>query len=292
LRIPTGGSPVYRGIDRRTPSPQHGLSLAILAILPLMGLAKSASGDQRPAAGTVVEVDGSAFRISKDGRVLPQNEIVGAKLTVKDANGVRLTVRIDQEMLDPNDAAGEVHLYKLSVQDVQSGEWQNMCSPGPGGVAMAFPLRGSWTSDGRHLQDNSFSVTCTAGAIGKCIRYGYKPWSTGPHGEPLWDYHQACTRMVRADYCGDGISWTRDGMPIDVYDRLGIQIPDRSQNMQFEAAWGPDGAVCVSHPRVLEKTSLDQLMKRCPKHVAPIACTDAATAQRDDVLLSNESFAK
>jgi hypothetical protein len=239
-------------------------------------------------------VDGTAFRIVRGDRVLPQGELVGARLTVKDANGVRLVVRIDEERPDPVDPAEEIHLYKLSIQDGQTGEWRNMCQPDPDGVAMSFPIQGTWTSDGRHLHDQSFSVTCTSGAIGKCVRFGYKPWKVGPNGEPLWDYHQACVRMVRADYCGDGTSWTRDGMPIDVYDRLGIQVPDRSQNMQFEAAWGRDGAVCVSHPRVSERITLDDLLKRCQHRLqlSPTSCTDAEVAHRSDVLISNESFIK
>ena len=36
----------------------------------------------------------------------------------------------------------------------------------------------------------------------------------------LASYHQACTRMARADYCGDGTSHTQDGTWIEYYDKL------------------------------------------------------------------------
>lgn len=39
-------------------------------------------------------------------------------------------------------------------------------------------------------------------------------------GESPRDYHQVCTRMVCADYCGNGIGHTQNSTPIDVYDRL------------------------------------------------------------------------
>ena len=36
-------------------------------------------------------------------------------------------------------------------------------------------------------------------------------------------FHQACTRLVRADYCGNGVYHTATGTSIDVYDSLNIQ---------------------------------------------------------------------
>ena len=56
--------------------------------------------------------------------------------------------------------------------------------------------------------------------------------------------------MVRADYCGDGRGHPRDGMQINVYDRLAIQVADPISSMTFEAAWGADGVVCVHKMRV------------------------------------------
>jgi ADYC domain len=52
-------------------------------------------------------------------------------------------------------------------------------------------MAGTWTKDGRHLQHASSGlvVTCASGAIGKCVRFGYKPWGAAK-GQPLCDYHQ------------------------------------------------------------------------------------------------------
>jgi hypothetical protein len=259
----------------------------VLALsLPVFAAAEPPLGDPG------VRVTGTTFHVFRDGHELAQDALVGAEFVLRDDQGVRQVVRIDEAVRDPADRAGEIMLYRLSVRNPQTGEWQNMCRPGPDGIAMGFPIEGSWTADGRHVHDNSLAMTCSAGAIGKCIRYGYKPWAAGPNGAALWDYHQACTRMVRADYCGDGTSWTRDGMAIDLFDRLGIQVPDTTDTMQFEAAWDARGAVCVSHTRVQSRITLDALLKHCPDRlrIAPAACTDAATAGRDDVLIRNESF--
>jgi hypothetical protein len=131
---------------------------------------------------------------------------------------------------------------------------------------MAFPLSGTWDEQGRHLRDESkFSLICASGAIGKCVRWGYKPWRTTPEGTSLWDHHQACVRMVRADYGGDGIGYTRDGTPIDYYDQIGIAEPASSGLLNFEAAWDPDGAVCVHKPRLSDKVSALELERLYPR---------------------------
>src|SRR5262249_28455994 len=97
-------------------------------------------------------------------------------------------------------------------------------------------------------------------------------------------------RMVRADYCGDGAGTTRDGMSIDLYDVFGIQAPDNDAAQDFEAGWGPDGAVCVRHVRVKENTSLDALARSCPRLAARLGadCTEE-TARGAGALLFNRS---
>lgn len=131
---------------------------------------------------------------------------------------------------------------------------------------MGFPIRGSWTEDGRYLSsEKGFSITCTGGAQGKCVRFGYKPWRTLPDGTSLEPYYQACTRLVRADYCGDGKGHTHDGTPIDIFDHVGIEAEAKAPGMRFEAAWGPEGAVCIRHVRIPELGLLSDLVTSCPR---------------------------
>ena len=42
-------------------------------------------------------------------------------------------------------------------------------------------------------------LTCTGGAQAKCVRFGYRPWETGPDGRPMRGLYNACVRMVRAE---------------------------------------------------------------------------------------------
>lgn len=55
---------------------------------------------------------------------------------------------------------------------------------------------------------------------------------------PLLDWYNACVRMVRADNCGNGRGFTRDGTLIDIYDRIGVQTSDADPSLSFEACLG------------------------------------------------------
>jgi hypothetical protein len=105
-------------------------------------------------------------------------------------------------------------------------------------------LSGSWDERGAHVaSETTFTYSCASGVIAKCVGWGYRPEVVGA------DLHQTCTRLARADYCGDGISWTRNGTLVNLYDDLGIQTSDVVPGMTFEAAWGVNGAVCRNEMR-------------------------------------------
>jgi hypothetical protein len=214
-------------------------------------------------------------------------------LDAVDDEGRQLTVRIDAVVPDPRDPAGEVLLYRM-MTPAADGSWQELCRPDPQGERWAFPIAGRWAASGEHLASapGHFNVTCTSGAIGKCVRFGYKPWARLPDGTSLWDHHQACVRMVRADYCGDGHSFTRDGTLIDLYDRLGIQKDEPGPGMRFEAGWGKDGATCVARVRIPENVNLDELARRCPARLADrlgASCTEDEARRSPASLLFNKS---
>jgi hypothetical protein len=78
----------------------------------------------------------------------------------------------------------------------------------------------------------------------KCRELGY---SSKP------ELLQACVRAMRADYCGDGISHTVAGTPINLYDQVGIQSDN--SDWKVEAEWTKHGAACVSSTAVMRRTS-------------------------------------
>jgi ADYC domain len=259
-------------------------------VAPAIG---SFSSQTAEATAAKVEVLGTKFQVTlTDGRVLMGVDLVGAVLILEDgANQVR--VRIDALEPDPKDPGGEIILYTFSALDPQTSAWRNLCPPDPDGVAMGFPLEGIWTPSGEHLPSGEgFSLTCTSGVNAKCVRLGYKPWKKTADGTSLWTYHQACTRMMRADYCGDGTHHTRDGTLINVQDRLGIERFDPEPSLTFEAAWGLRGAICVRHVRIPELVSLEELVQACPDRLAGRvgdACTQETAWGVPETMILNQS---
>jgi hypothetical protein len=134
----------------------------------------------------------------------------------------------------------------------------------------------------------AFSFACTAGAQGKCLRFGYLPWASAPNGESMAPHHAACVRMVRADYCGDGTPHT--GVPIQMFDRAGVHGRPSAGYGAFEAVWSPRGAVCVARARRPEFPLAD-VVRQCPRlaRVPPAACTEAAIDTLPGALLGNRS---
>jgi hypothetical protein len=210
-----------------------------------------------------VSVEGTEFTVGlPDARVLRSADLVGAVLRLQ--SGARVRIDTVETELDPQ--RRPYWLHTLSAQQAD-GTWANLCSVGPDGRRAGFPIPGRAREDGTiaEAEPGVFEISCTGGAQAKCIQWGYRPWETRPDGRPVRDVYNACIRMVRADYGGAGHGTTRDGTVIDVYDALGIQTPDMNDEHEFEAAWGPEGAVCVRHPRIKEHVSLDELEREYPQ---------------------------
>jgi len=249
--------------------------LALLAVLSAIATAGAQMGSTTPRApdGVVaVAAEGTQFRLTlTDGRVLRSPDLVGATLVVA-VEGRLARVRLTTVERDPNAKSGDVWLHTMMVEQ-RDGTLINLCKPGPDGREQGFPLasRRNATGGTENTPAEQFEIICSAGARAKCVRFGYRPWVA----EEEYLYN-SCTRMVRADYCGDGEGTTRDGMSIDLYDDKGIQRPDMAAHQAFEAGWTPDGAVCVSHVRVSENTSLPELAAACPRLAARVGpvCTE------------------
>jgi hypothetical protein len=234
------------------------------------------------ASAQALTVEGTEFVLTMaDGRVLRSSDLVGATLKVR-SQGRNIEVTIKSVEKDPYSVGGQVFLHRFRVKH-DSGKLTNLCAPDAQGKSLGFPV-----PDGR----GGFDLTCTSGVVGKCVRWGYRPWEEKPGGLPMRALHQTCTHMARADYGGDGHATTREGTLIDIYDRFNIQTSDKDAPMTFEAAWGIDGAICVAHPRIPENISLEELAKRYPRlkfHLGPSACTEESAKRDPATLIFNRS---
>ena len=252
------------------------LFAAIAIFAALVSAVIDARSQQSPRP--VVDVVGTTLRARlPDGSVLEGAKLVGAALVVA-VGGQTLKVRIAGVEQDARDARGEVLLYDFRLI-APNGTEEPLCAADPDGRRLGLALAGRSDPAGtlRTGDATDFELVCTAGAQGKCVRFGYAPWRRAPGGRPMLDWYNACVRMVRGDYCGDGRPFTRDGTIIDIYDRIGVQKSDEDPSLSFEAAWGPDGAICVAHTRIPDIVDLDGLGRACPRLVGrlgPAACNE------------------
>ena len=148
----------------------------------------------------------------------------------------------------PKSPGSDVWLYELDVKE-GTGPWRPLCLDHNGEPTEAILLTDLWdpANGAKRTPQVPGTITfaCRDAALAKCVEWGYRPWAS-VNGASLAEYHQACTRMVRADYCGDGTPHTVAGTPIHVLDQIGVQNVDPNVTYTVEAEWGPNGAVCLN----------------------------------------------
>lgn len=239
----------------------------LLLLLPL--LLGGGALAQPPGLGA----EGGELRlVLPDGRVLRGEALAGAVLHF-DGLDLRIeAARRDAAVPLPGGGrAGDVWLFRLSAR--QPGrDWSEVCEPDPAGErhALLLPAEGG-----------GFGLTCSAGAVGKCIRLGYRPWASLAGVGSLAPFHEACVNLLRGAYGGPDRAWTRDGMRVDVFDRIGIQVPEDDPADSFEAGWTAEGAVCLAHPRVPGNGPVEAIGAAVPRlagRLGPEDCTEARAA--------------
>jgi ADYC domain len=222
----------------------NGTSLAGLYIASVSWPA--ALYDGNPLA--VVSLSGTVFSGTAGSKNLLPQDFVGVVFKARLSDGSDLGVRFDSWATLPAQNS-DLNAYAVSYET--SLGWQPLCgTEADGSRVLAIPVNGKFdytqgTSTGGSYDPRGpiFTMACRHYAIAKCAEMGYRPWQSAS-GTSLRDYFRACTRMLRADYCGDGNSYTINGTLIDVYDRLGVQ--QDTENWRPEAEWGPNGATCMA----------------------------------------------
>lgn len=193
-----------------------------------------------------VWLEGSTLMGIKGSSTYSGVDFVGTELVgnLGDGKTVRLRITATRPAPPPNE---DLSLYQVEFRG-EDESWHPACRDATGAPVLALPVAGTWdyhqglAGGGSKLEDpDRFTFACQGGAIAKCVLWGYRPWAS-LNGVSLAPYHQSCTRLVRADYCGDGKSYTQAGNRINLYDSLGIQRD--TENWVFEAEWDEGGARC------------------------------------------------
>lgn len=233
-----------------------------------------------PDGDVMYTVSRDAYRCNGYYYWFTDDSIIGSTIDAAIASdGTAWTLRIDDYQVAPQQYASslidnatvqrtveDVYWYTISYQAAPN-DWRPVCGTDPSGAPYpAVFLSGRWdyseglaTSGARIDEAGAFTLACGNTALGKCASLSYGPWrddeyplidealdlgQSVPINAP--DLHEACTRMIRADYCGDGTPYTQDGTPIDVIDSYGKNV-EWAPWWDLDAVWGPDGALCVNY---------------------------------------------
>lgn len=207
-------------------------------------------------------IDGSALEV-KDarGRRYIGAHVIGSSFVGRVEDGSEVTLRIEGEE-SSRDEWRDVHRYTV-VYDTKEGSKPLCGLDSEGKPVHALAMAGRWDyregieGGGSHIDDPAvFTFACEGYVIAKCVHMGYVPWrmalacrkGAGCERTTLASAHQACTRMLRADYCGDGVSHTHDGVLVNAYDAMGIRAD--SEPWAIEAEWSEKGARCAVASRL------------------------------------------
>jgi hypothetical protein len=212
---------------------------------------------------------------SDTGEALSGEDFEGATLqgVLSDGSTVPLMIEVVDTTSDPQ-------LLNYTVRYWGGSSWRSLCGEAAGAPVQALALHGRWdlssgTSTGGDYIDELglFTFACHGAALAKCVTLGYKPWQTMTECTsmecrevPMRALHQACTRMIRADYCGDGTPHTRTGVPINVWDALNVQQRADTQGAWLkDAEWSSEGAVCIEHLRYQPGETTAYINAHCPE---------------------------
>jgi hypothetical protein len=251
---------------------------ACFGVNPKVQITCPSSGLYNVMAGA--QVSGDAWRMSVEAsagqfparEVLSGTQLAGVQLTgstVPTPNQAAQSVQLRvAQVVNANslqaegggtwDASGHTFLYRVEYYTPATAttpaSWRPLCSDTLSGRNWAVPITGVFDHTGARDESNpnAFTLGCERGVIAKCYRWGYKPWPNLPNSAQMEDAHWACTRMARADYCGDGTAHTVDGTLINLWDNFPSPIQLHGvtpTGMDFEAGWNTQGAVCLSHDR-------------------------------------------
>jgi len=209
----------------------------------------------------------------------------------------RITAIQSEDVTYDPTLTGNTYLYTLEQYVPETGTWALACPTDTDGRSAAIALSAVWDDSGARIESTAqFTFGCTIGVIAKCYRWGYRPWLPG-YGD-LASVHETCTRMARADYCGNGTPHTQDGTLINIWDTLPPPGPIQSnegkvKGMKFEAGWDAGGAVCLSRTRWKADK---QLGRDCPDRLIPhgsqASCDTVAESHGyiGDAMLFNETY--
>lgn len=242
-----------------------------------------APNEQGIAIGVVEDPEGGTYDFGvheeelaafHDGVLVASGEkMIGWRITLDVAGKTRSITVKGREML----ASWATNGAPISLYALEDEDETNVCPAFKTGVPSLTIIHGE-TYDAEHaVIDHQgpewITLACADEAVFKVKRFGYGPHGNqGPGGKPASsEQRTAALKMVIADYCGEGHSFTAPQTQVMWRNATWtVSTPDKGQLVMPEAVWTAKGAVCIGRPRyaLLAEIAKHCSLPRCSKYMA------------------------
>jgi hypothetical protein len=215
--------------------------------------------------GYSLAVEGDALVAKRPGSTLAGAQLIGATILVRVQTDLVLPVVIAGYDAVPSwaDGGGTIAAYTLLYLDPDTLVTRSVCTGTPLDVlTSAVTVMGGETYDEATKtvvpdQSGWFTLACAGSAAAKMKLMGYAPQTElpGTAAPSTVAQRQATLKMITADYCGTGHSYTANGAPIVWQNQVGtVDSSDWHAPGDIEAVWTAEGASCLGATRLPDAT--------------------------------------
>lgn len=260
--------------------------------------------------GTTYNLDVAKGKLTGYTDTIPRVWITGAGLTNSEIwlrkGGVDFVVRVTS-VINVNTYAKlagvtkQVEAYVLDWSDVFDGqpinEWRNICNnipnrDNPDLMGLGPNRHVSFVFEGERIladkkiitgmDNNWFNIGCAGHTLAKMVLTGHTEASKAKGFITTIDERQTIIKMFSADYCGLGHPFTVAGVRLEWQDDRGWMTYPPTGVASIEARWGPDGAKCLTKPRLIANPTPESnaefpwgvnwyIAQKCPALLQPSA---------------------
>lgn len=198
--------------------------------------------------------------------ILSGSQMLGATFQVVAGDTASVTLEIteyDDTVLSWSDSGGQITAYKATYFDTQ-GVMRALCPATDPDNQWFTLIAGERYDSGVNdviAAPHSVTIACVGEAVAKMKLMDFHP---NGNRQASAEERQATLRMITADYCGNGHSFTVNGTQVAWRDAAGQVEPVVKENV-LEALWDANGAICLNKPRYASIADVEDVCGAIPQ---------------------------
>ncbi len=232
--------------------------------------------DDGVSLGMIIDPDGKEFRlrvineefaVMTGGQTLSGADLLGWTIRLDSPGGTYdLEITKHESHASLANAGPAISAYGLKYESHETpGEFLSVCpNSQPEESVVTLILGETYDRELKTVtpgQSAWFTLACADEAAFKMKAMNYGPNADFNNtGAPATvQQRQAPLKMITADYCGSGVSYTVQGTPLIWHDTANTVGPENvpTPNMR-EAYWNADGAMCLDTPRFVDNSEVKE----------------------------------